>query len=347
MRIIIIAILACLIESATAAEVALPTAPPPVFAAPDPYPSRFLLQGVFFELGARYWFSSGNYSKDLFAGGASANGGQLVSRLSFTGLTDHAGELFGSIKQRRGWFLNWNVGFGKTVAGNLTDQDFAPFITPFSSTLSAQQEGSIGYATIDLGYNVVGSPAWQVGPFVGVNFLRDTINATGCTQQANNLDVCAGIPPTGPRIISQRADWTSVRVGVAGAWNVTNQFKLSGNAAWLPFVSLDATDSHVLRADLPNNGNTPETGTGSGVQLEAIASYAISDDFSIGVGGRYWYMQAQGRADFRNLIDPTTGLSVGFQPESVKAERYGVFLQGTYTFSLPDIGHRSPWRSCC
>jgi hypothetical protein len=83
------------------------------------------------------------------------------------------------------------------------------------------------------------------------------------------------------------------------------------------------------------------------VQLEAIASYAISDDFTVGLGGRYWYMQAQARRDLRNLVDPVTGISFGFQPENVKSERYGVFLQGTYTFALPDIGHRSPWRSCC
>jgi hypothetical protein len=346
MRIVMVAVLACFVQTATAAEIPMPVTPAPVFVAPDPYPSRFLQQGVFFELGARYWFSSGKYSKDLAQVGALPNAGQPISRLAFTGLTDHAGEWFGSVKQVNGWFLQWNLGFGKTVAGNLTDEDFTPFITPFSSTLSRQQEGSIGYATIDLGYNVFASAIWQVGPLVGVNFLRETINATGCAQQVNNLDICGGALPTDQRIISQRADWTSVRVGIAGAWNVTNQFKLSGNAAWLPFVSLDATDSHVLRADLPNNGNTAETGTGSGVQLEAIASYALSDSFSIGIGGRYWYMQAQGRRDLRQLqIAP--GVFAGFQQESVKSERYGVFLQGTYTFALPDIGRRSPWLSCC
>jgi hypothetical protein len=332
--IITAAVLVCSIECATSAEIAVPTAPALVFVAPDPYPSHFLQQGIFFELGARYWFSSGNYSKNL----AGIGGAGLVSRLSFTGLTSHAGELFGSIKGVNSYFLKWNVGFAKTVAGDLTDQDFIPVTVPFSSTLSGQQEGSLSYATIDLGYNVVGTPAWQAGPFVGVNFLRQTINATGCAQQANNLDICGGALPVDERVISQRADWTSVRLGLAAEWNATNRIKLSGNAAWLPFVNLDATDSHLLRPDL--SGGIPETGTGSGVQLEAIASYALSDSFAIGVGGRYWYMQAQGRADF-------TRVGGAAQSESVKSERYGVFLQGTYTFGLPDRPRKSPWLSCC
>jgi hypothetical protein len=336
MRIIVVAVLVCVVQSATAAEIAVPTAPAPVFVAPDPYPSRFLQQGIFFDLGARYWFSSGKYSKDL----SGTDGTGLVSRLSYTGLTSHAGELFGSVKGVNSYFLKWNVGFAKTVAGNLTDEDFTPVTVPFSSTLSGQQEGSLGYATIDLGYNVVGTPTWQAGPFVGVNFLRETINATGCAQQATNLGICGGALPVDERTISQRADWTSVRIGLNAEWNVTNQFKLSGNAAWLPFVKLEATDSHVLRTDL--NGGIPETGTGSGAQLEAVASYALSDSFSIGVGGRYWYMQAQGRANFTNIAVNGT-----VQPESVKSERYGVFLQGTYTFGLPDKGRRSPWLSCC
>ena len=52
MRIIMVAVLACVVQSATAAEIAVPTAPAPVFVAPDPYPSRFLQQGIFFELGS-------------------------------------------------------------------------------------------------------------------------------------------------------------------------------------------------------------------------------------------------------------------------------------------------------
>src|SRR6185369_4889023 len=94
-------------------------------------------------------------------------------------------------------------------------------------------------------------------------------------------------------------DWYSIRLGIGGEWNVTDRFKVSANAAWLPFTRLDAADAHLLRIDL--SGGTPEGGTGGGVQLEGIASYALSDSFNVGVGARYWYMQAQGEADFTRV----------------------------------------------
>jgi len=336
MRIILVAVLACAVQSATAAEIPIPVAPAPVFVAPDPYPSRFLQQGVFFELGARYWFSSGNFSRDLFG----FQGDGRVSRLSYSGLTNNAGEFFGSVKQVNGYFLKWNVGAGNTFAGKLVDEDWnlppniSPF--PFSSTTSSQRDGGIGYATIDLGYNVFSSHTWQVGPFVGINFLRETMTATGCAQQILAQPICSQNQlPLNQPAITQRADWTSIRVGGNADWNVTNQFKLSANAAWL-YTKFDGQDSHLLTL-----GRSSERGIGSGVQLEGIASYAFSDSFSIGVGGRYWFLQANGQEDFSS--QPQGGL----QPLSIKAQRFGVFLQGTYTFGLPDIGRRSPWLSCC
>jgi hypothetical protein len=334
MRIIVVAVLACVIQSAKAAEIAVPTAPAPVFVAPDPYPSRFLQQGIFFELGARYWFSSGTFSKDVFG----PAGAGLVSRLNYTGLTSQAGELFGSVKGVNSFFLKWNVGVADTFTGTLIDEDFPPGTVPYSRTTSAQNNGSLAYATIDVGYNVVSSPFWQIGPFLGINFLRERMNATGCEQTAGNPNICALPPFTTTELgIQQRADWYSARIGVAGEWNVTNQFKLSGNGAWLPYTSLVAADTHLL-TNLPKPTFTQ--GGGNGVQLEAIASYAISDSFSIGIGGRYWFMQAQGQRDL-NPID------LGFVPEKTKTERYGVFLQGAYTFGLPEKARRSPWLSCC
>ena len=334
MRIIIVAVLACAVQSATAAEIPIPVAPAPVFVAPDPYPSRFLQQGIFFELGARYWYSSGKNSKDLF--NQDPNLG-LVSRLTWSNLTANAGEFFGSVKSVNGYFLKWNVGGGNVFGGELIDEDFPPFTAPLSRTTAAQRDGGLGYATIDLGYNVFGSAAWQVGPFAGVHFLRETLNAKGCVQVANDPS-CVLFPTALPfdgRGITERADWTSIRVGVNAEWNVTNQFKLSANAAYLPYTKVEAQDTHLLRLL-----TSPEFGTGSGVQLEAIASYALSDSFSVGVGGRYWNMQSSGRVLFGG--DPAQQL-----PLNMKTERYGVFLQGTYTFGIPDRGRRSPWLSCC
>ena len=58
-----------------------------------------------------------------------------------------------------------------------------PFSTSYSRTTSSQREGSLGYATIDLGFNVATSPTWQLGPFVGFHFLREIMNDAGLRRR--------------------------------------------------------------------------------------------------------------------------------------------------------------------
>jgi hypothetical protein len=60
------------------------------------------------------------------------------------------------------------------------------------------------------------------------------------------------------------------------------------------------------------------------VQLETILSYAVSNAFSVGAGGRYWAMWAPGAS-----VD---GFSQGCpcQAQPLRTERYGAFLQASY-----------------
>jgi len=74
------------------------------------------------------------------------------------------------------------------------------------------------------------------------------------------------------------------------------------------------------------------------VQLEGIASYAFTDSFNVGVGARYWYLQAHGSQVLGNAL---------VTPVSFKTDRFGVFLQGSYTFGVPGRYRNSQWPSCC
>ena len=65
---------------------------------------------------------------------------------------------------------------------------------------------------------------------------------------------------------------------------IADRFKLGAYVAYLPYVTFNGTDNHVLR-DL----RSPESGMGRG-RLEGILSYLVTDQFSLGVGGRYWAM---------------------------------------------------------
>ena len=54
------------------------------------------------------------------------------------------------------------------------------------------------------------------------------------------------------------------------------------------------------------------------------------DKVSVGLGGRYWYLQTHGGTDFESVI---VGFpSAGPQPINFNTIRYGGFAQGAYKF---------------
>ena len=67
-----------------------------------------VLSGYSFEIGARYWYSTGKLSKDLFDDPRSSE--LLNSRLTYDGLTAHAFEAFGRINLPSGLFIKGFAG---------------------------------------------------------------------------------------------------------------------------------------------------------------------------------------------------------------------------------------------
>jgi hypothetical protein len=96
--------------------------------------------------------------------------------------------------------------------------------------------------------------------------------------------------------------------------------KVSADAAYLPYVWFDGTDNHVLRSLV-----SPENGHGQGVQLDLSVSYALTDQFSLGIGGRYWSMwTTSGETNF--------GGSGTLVPQRFAVEQAAVLVQGSYKF---------------
>jgi hypothetical protein len=85
-------------------------------------------------------------------------------------------------------------------------------------------------------------------------------------------------------------------------------------------VWFDGTDNHVLRALV-----SPEDGHGHGAQLDLTISYAVTDQLSLGVGGRYWTMATTSG-------DTNFGGSGFIIPQKFAAEQAAVMLQGSYKF---------------
>ena len=91
-------------------------------------------------------------------------------------------------------------------------------------------------------------------------------------------------------------------------------------------MRFNGVDNHPLRSDATGTTRSPAHGVGTGVQLEGVVTYDITDNISLGVGGRYWSMQVP------------SGLTNFFSRNEFVAERYStenaaLFAQGSYKFS--------------
>jgi hypothetical protein len=314
---------------------------PPEERAPPPYGPPVVVKpatvaavpGYAFEVGARYWYSTGKLAKDLYDDPRSSNG--LNSRLTYDGLTAHSFEAFGRIGFAGGFFFKGNAGIAGLRSGTLNDEDFPPALVPYSSTLSDQRGGRLGYATVDFGYTFPANSRVNLAPFAGYGFIGEKTNAYGCTQQATNPFVCVPAITSDVLGISEDANWHAARLGLAAEFKLIDRLTLTAEAAWIPYARLQSSDTHWLRiGTTPGSfaGPISETGTGNGVQLEALLAYQVWDCFTIGLGGRYWRIESKGAGDLEQMVIGVTNPAA--QPLNFITERYGAFVQGSYRFNL-------------
>jgi hypothetical protein len=301
----------------------------PVIARPAPQP-----YGLRFELGARYWFSTGRLAKDLFDDPRSSS--SLNSRLTYSSLTTGTFEGFGRVNTSFGSYFKGYAGFSGLGHGSLNDEDFPPALSPYSNTLSQQQGGKLSYGSIDFGQVVVKNERYSASLFVGYGYLNETVNAYGCAQIAGNPFVCApAVIDSSVLAITEDSRWQFARLGILGEFKVLDCLKFSAELAWLPHIQLTAQDTHWLRLGtglFDISGPIPEAGGGTGIQLEAIMSYQLNDKITLGLGGRYWYLQTRGTTDFENVIIGLPFSPVA-QPLNFTTTRYGGFAQGAYKFA--------------
>jgi outer membrane protease len=192
--------------------------------------------------------------------------------------------------------------------------------TGYSNTISSLGGSGMSYLTVDTGYDFLLGPSYKAGLFVGYNYVHEQYDAPDCAQIASpSAGICTP-PITGTPVITETDRWDSFRLGLeAMAW-LTPGLKLTAEAAYLPYVSFKGVDNHWLRELVID-----EAGEGQGAQLEAALSYYFCEDFSVGVGGRYWAMWTDTGTDaFNGVLIART--------DTYRYERYGFFLQGTYTF---------------
>ena len=133
--------------------------------------------------------------------------------------------------------------------------------------------------------------------------------------------------PPGVAAIQYDSTWHAVRIGVSGTAQITDRISISGEAAWIPYAHFDLDDSHFQRPDLGPVPNILSNGHGMGVAAELFVNYAVTQNFEVGVGGRYWGIFAdRGRTSFG------PGFAGTFPVTRYDQERYGVLANAKYRF---------------
>ena len=200
-------------------------------------------------------------------------------------------------------YVKGYLGGGILTKGDLNDEDFEPFIVPYSSTMSNHKDGQMLYGSVDLGYNLVRNHNIRVGAYAGYHYFQQQVSAYGCTQVATNPLVCGGAGvPYNIRVITQDNTYHSLRVGIDADIRLSDHWSLRLDAAYLPHVILHGADSHWLRIGTLHGdfaGPIREDGKGHGYALEAALNYAVNRNVSFALGGRYWHVRDQGRHAFR------------------------------------------------
>ncbi|MGY3622398.1 outer membrane beta-barrel protein [Bradyrhizobium sp. USDA 10063] len=305
----------------------------PLYAkATDSVPPIAYTPGWTFEGGSRLWLSRGRFQWDHSAVpyGGLEDPSILISRLTYHGLDGLSGELFGRVDSPWGAFLKGNIGVGRFNKGNINNEDWG--IQPTLSYInneSGQANGRFMYYTADAGYDFLRGANYKVGGFIGWTYYGQSSDSIGCEQIANPMFTC--LPPGDNTVIgSEDTQWNAPRVGLSADTMLTDRWRLSTDVAYLPWTDFKGRDYHLLRP--LTTFNEQRGNGGGGVQVEGVLSYFITNNFSVGVGVRYWAMWTKKDSDLTctGCDGPgTTGTGLA----KYSMERWGTFFQASYNFS--------------
>jgi hypothetical protein len=207
----------------------------------------------------------------------------------------------------------------------MNDEDFdIPKLGAYSNAVLVPKDGRQINGAADIGYNVINDGATKFGAFIGYRSVYNHSNGFGCTQIATATDpsACApGLFPTNLIGVTQSESWRGVAVGLNSKTRLSERVRLEVDAAYIPYANHAAVDNHWFRADI---NPLVEPGHGWGTQFESILSYDVTDRFSLGIGGRYWYFTTTS-ADAQFPFTPP-------QPLKFYTQSYAGYLQASYKF---------------
>ena len=250
------------------------------------------------ELSAGTWISVGD---TRWAHNASSNPGlgNPTSKLTYKDVGTNVIDLTGKFWFSPKVFGRLNGGFAGIGGGRLTDDDFGSGQRLFSKTISNVPDNNMYYINADLGGRVREFPnhrGW-LDLFGGYQYWHTEHQAVGigqvvCDPGAIPGFTCAAAGTSsneGETVITNRANWHSLRMGASAEYRLTTRFSLLGTFAVIPISVFDNKDVHHLRGDLQQNPSFSMTGYGVGADVDVGARFMITKNLAANLGYRLYY----------------------------------------------------------
>lgn len=279
-----------------------------------------------FEFGTRYWLSWGR--QDASYSGAAAGLGDIgVSVQDQT----HIGELHGKIEDlSTQTYLSGKAGLGLSSSGTYA-------ITPANSG-TIGKNSTIGYAGLDYGWLPFGNmrEGAAIGGLIGYQYWQDSPDI-GTGQYAASF--AGGVPSTYGSAKNQ-LEVHALRLGIKGQATY-NMFDVQGEVAAIPYAHMSGTigGSSPSGFNFPGVANTnyeraPTTvsGRGYGVMAEGMVGYHPTENLTLRIGGRAWYLEGQLDSQFTANAGGANQATATLPSTFARLFRYGLLLEATGRF---------------
>jgi hypothetical protein len=253
------------------------------------------------ELSAGTWISVGD---TRWAHNASSvpGFGNPTSKLTYKDVGSNVIDLTGKFWFSPRIFGRLNGGFADIGGGRLTDDDYATGQRLVSRTTSDIAANSMYYINADLGGRVkeFSNSRGYLDIFGGYQYWHTDYRAVGLARVVCDpavIPTCNDpLPSSGETVISNRANWHSIRVGASTEYRFTRRLSVIGTAALIPLSLIENTDIHHLRTSGPGallqDPSISMLGFGIGANADLGVRFMFTKNIGLNVGYRVWWNHA-------------------------------------------------------
>ncbi|KKC39776.1 hypothetical protein WH87_06495 [Devosia epidermidihirudinis] len=277
-----------------------------------------------FETGLRYWYSIGSQEAGFGPTTLSVND------------RSHILEVHGKIDDLYTQsYVKANAGLSVSTSGDFT-------LSPGNST-AIGQSSRIGYVGADFGWLPFGNATEgvAVGGLVGYQYWNDSPDI----GRGNFITGAPGAPTTGVDSSPDNLDIHALRIGVRGTAEINDMFDVQAEVAGIPYAHVTGVlGPHELNGVPLGGGNTLYkasqtnlSGTGYGAMGELMVGFHPTENLTLRVGGRAWYVEGALDAKFDGYTVDGAGNVSGKQgfimaSDYARIFRYGAMFELTGRF---------------